>query len=251
MLTITRTKYGVPIRDVFFAPTAFTPSGDVSVWFLIQAATQGKTLAPFKTQIINLRQDVGVIFSKLSSNTRYKIKRAEREGLIPSLALTPSKDALESFANFFDEFAKQKKLPPCNRKKLIALHHKNAVFLSSTREASGELLTSHAYVKDNDSRRVRLLYSASHFRGVAESSQRNLIGRANRLLHWYEIQRLKEAHFTHYDLGGLPLNNTDEEKNAIARFKLEFGGDQVVEYSGYVAGTLLGRLALSLSPMKR
>jgi hypothetical protein len=47
------------------------------------------------------------------------------------------------------------------------------------------------------------------------------------------------------------MNDTDEEKNAIARFKLEFGGEQVIEYSGFVAGTLLGRLALSLSPTQR
>jgi hypothetical protein len=247
MLTITRTKFGIPIGDVFFAPATFKPSRDATVWFVIQAAKQAKNLYPFKTQVINLLEDVGVIFSKLSSNTRYKIKRAEREGITPSITLSPSSNELEAYADFYDEFAKQKNLPPCNRTKLSALNLKGGILLSSATRNNGDVLSSHAYVKDEESRRVRLLYSASHFRGLDDSSERNLVGRANRLLHWHEIQALKDARFSHYDLGGLPMNDADIEKNAIARFKLEFGGEQVIEYSGFVAGTMLGSLALTFS----
>jgi hypothetical protein len=50
-----------------------------------------------------------------------------------------------------------------------------------------------------------------------------------------------------YDLGGIPLDSTDQEKNAIARFKLEFGGKLLVEYSGLLPTNLLGKMILPIA----
>jgi hypothetical protein len=36
-------------------------------------------------------------------------------------------------------------------------------------------------------------------------------------------------------LGGIPIDQRDPEKNAIARFKAEFGGEHVTEYNGYTS----------------
>jgi lipid II:glycine glycyltransferase (peptidoglycan interpeptide bridge formation enzyme) len=103
----------------------------------------------------------------------------------------------------------------------------------------------HAYVVDSELERVRLLYSASHFRTSANSEERNAIGRANRLLHWHEIETLGRAGYTTYDLGGIPINDTDPEKNAIARFKSEFGGTHLIEFNGIVCRNALLRNGLS------
>ena len=82
---------------------------------------------------------------------------------------------------------------------------------------------------------------------MADSGERNKIGRANRLLHWYEILTLKNLGFKLYDLGGIPLDSSDEAKNAIARFKLEFGGKLLVEYSGLLPTNLIGKVLLPLA----
>jgi len=247
MLAITRTKFGLPIGDVFFASRDFIPSSQASIWFLIQAHEPRPHLYPVKTQVIDLTTDRDKLFSAMSSNTRYKIKRAEREGLVPKLIQNPSLDDLEQFVAFFNVFARHKNLPQCNSKKMRALSCVDGIMLSSISNQSDELLCSHAYVKDDETGRLRLLYSASHYRAATDSSERNLIGRANRLLHWHEISSFKELGFRQYDLGGIPLDDSDPEKNAIARFKREFGGAEIMEYSGFIPGTALGRLALALS----
>jgi lipid II:glycine glycyltransferase (peptidoglycan interpeptide bridge formation enzyme) len=82
---------------------------------------------------------------------------------------------------------------------------------------------------------------------MSDSSERNRIGRANRLLHWYEILTLKSLGFRLYDLGGIPLDSSDAAKNSIAQFKLEFGGTPLVEYSGLVPTNLIGRALLPLA----
>ena len=85
---------------------------------------------------------------------------------------------------------------------------------------------------------------------MADSGERNKIGRANRLLHWHEILTLKNLGFRLYDLGGIPLDSSDAAKNSIAQFKLEFGGRLVVEYSGLVPTNILGKVLLPLARRK-
>jgi hypothetical protein len=159
----------------------------------------------------------------------------------------PTTEEGSLYAHFYDTFAKHKGLPPCNRTKLKALSSSSALLLSSVCDPEGNLLSAHAYVKDEAVGRVRLLYSASHYRGMNESAERNKVGRANRLLHWYEILTLKNLGFKLYDLGGIPLDSADQERNAIARFKLEFGGKLLVEYSGLLPTNLLGRIVFPLA----
>jgi hypothetical protein len=123
----------------------------------------------------------------------------------------------------------------------------SALLLSSVSDADGSQLSAHAYVKDSSLGRVRLLYSASHFRGMSDSGDRNKIGRANRLLHWHEIRTLKDLGFRLYDLGGIPLDSSDQAKNDIARFKLEFGGEMLIEYNGVLPANAVGKLLLPLA----
>ena len=108
-------------------------------------------------------------------------------------------------------------------------------------DKGGHAVCAHAYVRDQHLARVRLLYSASHYRELSDSSDRNMIGRANRFLHWYEMTSFKQLGVERYDWGGIPIDDSDAAKNAIARFKLEFGGEQLIEYNGFVGTSLLGK----------
>jgi len=246
VIAITRSKCGVKISDIFFADTIDNQATPSPILFFVQAATKHPTLTPFNTLAVDLTASVEEISSPISRNTRYKINRAEREGLTPRIIQDPNETDASLYARFYDTFARSKGLPPCNEAKLRALCSSSGLILSSVSDAQGALLASHAYVKDTSLGRVRLLYSASNFRALSDSSERNKIGRANRLLHWYEILTLKQLGFRLYDLGGLPVNSQDKAKNDIARFKLEFGGKPLTEYSGLMPTSLLGRIILSL-----
>ena len=246
MITIARSKYGIPISDIFFASGDACPDPHSAVSLFVQARSKQPGFYPFKTHIIDLSEKPHNLFSRVSSNGRYKIKRAAREGCVPSMNTMPTAHDITVFSDYFDEFARQKSLPPANRQKLSALGAADSLFLSAVRDPSGEPLAMHAYVRDPLIRRVRLLYSASHFRGTDDSVARNLIGRANRLLHWHEIEQLHEQRYLQYDLGGMPVDDSDPAKNAIAQFKREFGGQEIVEYNGYRATSLLGKTLLAI-----
>ncbi|MEY4702059.1 MAG: hypothetical protein RL326_2246 [Pseudomonadota bacterium] len=246
MISIVRSKYGIPINEIFFSEDPLAAEAESSIQFFVQARRPVDGFNQFKTPIINLKSESGVLFSSLSSSTRYKIRRAEREGYIPSVVGEPTDADIHSFCGFFDPFAAQKKLSPANKAKLNALRLKNHLVLSSVNDKEGHTVAMHAYVVDSELERVRLLYSASHFRESANSEERNAIGRANRLLHWHEIETLSRAGYTTYDLGGIPINDSDPEKNAIARFKSEFGGTHLIEFNGIVCHNLILRSGLSL-----
>jgi lipid II:glycine glycyltransferase (peptidoglycan interpeptide bridge formation enzyme) len=247
MISIVRKKFGLPINDVFFAGDTRREGAESPIQFFIQAAHPAPGFYPFKTQIIELNKAPAELFAHLSSNTRYKIRRAEREGVVPTVSPHPTSAELDTFCSFYDTFAAQKQRGASNRPKLQALTEKNALILATATDQSGATIAAHAYVADSQILRTRLLYSASHFRGADDSEARNQIGRANRFLHWHEIEQFKQLGYESYDLGGIPLDESDPEKNAIARFKSEFGGHHIIEYNGYQSSLPLVRHAISFA----
>lgn len=247
MIAITRSKCGIPISDIYFAHSVGDPPARSPLCFFQQTTEKHPLFKPVQTSVIDLTAPLEKLSAPVSKNTRYKIQRAEREGLTPRLVQTPSGDEASLYAHYYDTFARQKKLPMCNRAKLRSLCACSALLLSSIAGPDGDLLAAHAYVKDASLGRVRLLYSASHFRDMADSGERNRVGRANRLLHWFEILTLKNLGYRLYDLGGLPLDSSDPAKNSIAKFKLEFGGTPLIEYNGLVPTTFIGKALMPLA----
>jgi len=247
MIAVRRRKLGVSISDIFFAAQPETTEHPPAALALfVQAKEYYPGFRPFKTQLVDLTRAEGALYDSFSSSTRYKIQRAGREGLHAQVEIDPSGESIQEYITFYDRFAAHKSLPHCNSRKLRALDKAGGLALSCVRDASGSTLAAHAYICDTDTGRTRLLYSASHFRESQDSAERNLIGRANRLLHWQEMLQFKQLGFGTYDLGGLPLDDSDPAKNSIARFKLEFGGQQIIEYNGLIPRTVLAKAALTI-----
>jgi hypothetical protein len=244
MITLSRTKFGIPFTDLIFVDDPDPHQKSATVTRFSQSARALPGFVACLTKIIDLSKASSENFNELSSNTRYKIKRALREGIVTQFNSTPSDSDIEGFASHYDTFATQKGLPLCNRTKLQLLSSLSALIITSAHNQQGELLVTHAYIADQDSKRIRLLYSASLFRGINNTEERNLIGRANRLLHWHEIETAPNHGYLHYDLGGFPIGINDPEKSAIARFKGEFGGRDVREYNGLSSSIYPVRLAL-------
>ena len=248
MIAITRSKYGVPIRDVFFADRVDPGRTRVPLCVFQQTAHQHHLLKPVQAWGHQAPHPPHRGDRRPHLKNHYKIRRAEREGLAPRLMLAPTDEDARRFADYYDTFARHKGLPPGNRTKLAALGRRSALLLSSVTDSEGTVLSAHAHVKDAGLGRVRLLYSASHFRAMSDSGERNRVGRANRLLHWHEITTRSSVSGTRSTTSAAsPSTRRIEEKNDIARFKLEFGGDLFIEYSGVLPMNVLGRVLLPLA----
>jgi lipid II:glycine glycyltransferase (peptidoglycan interpeptide bridge formation enzyme) len=88
-----------------------------------------------------------------------------------------------------------------------------------------------------------MLYSGSVLAESGDSATRNLVGRANRYLHWHDIRLFKERGFDLYDFGGLDVDERTPKTAGIARFKRGFGGRVVPVYSLTKARSLRGAAA--------
>lgn len=107
--------------------------------------------------------------------------------------------------------------------------------------SDNQILCAHVY--SLDSNRACGLYSYSG-RFAADPSQGEVIGRANKYLHWQGMLFFKEQGFRIYDFGGLSLEKDNREQQNINKFKKRFGGSEVMEYKCIEAQTWLGKLAL-------
>jgi hypothetical protein len=150
---------------------------------------------------------------------------------------------LEEFFEFFDLFARQKSLPPCDRPWLSAAHRAGRLTLTAVSLPREAPLVWHAYIHCGQA--VWLHHSVSCFR-EKDGGTRALTGRANRWLHWQDILSFKRMGVKRYDLGGLFQDESAPEQEGINRFKKSFGGRVERQFNGTVPLTLKGRLYLRL-----
>ncbi|HJS37814.1 MAG TPA: GNAT family N-acetyltransferase [Burkholderiales bacterium] len=197
---------------------------------------------PLLTMVTDLVPEEEAILARFGKDCRYKIRRADtKDGLAFEFSAEPEQ-RLEGFADFFDAFAKQKGHSPCDRHWLRAACEAGQLALSAAyRDA--EALVWHAHVLCAGT--AGLQYTASHFRGQ-DNDFRALVGRANRWLHWQDMQKFKSMGFSRYDWGGLFADESTPERAGINRFKRDFGGEQVRLYECRVPVSARGRVYLPL-----
>lgn len=246
MLTISRKKALLPIKEYYFSEDPTRPGERDFLTIFIQAKKPLRGFKPFCSHLINLSYTHQALYDSISKSTRYKINRAERNRVEPSYDSFPTETTIAEFKRFYDRFAKTKALISCNSRKMGVLAENNALLLSYAVNPSGVPLVGHAYIIDKELGRIRLLYSASHFRDSLSTTERNAIGMANRFLHWQDILYSKNDGYNTYDLGGVAPASSDPQKKAIARFKSEFGGMPITEFNGYTSNNFFVKQFLPL-----
>ena len=207
----------------------------------------GSYPSEFHTLTLDLRQNEETIKKQIHKDTLYEIRRSNRENLQYVPIDHVSEAILKEFCDFYDEFASQKNRGKIGRALLSKYVTANSLHLSCVKDPSGRVLTWHAHLFANS--RARLLQSASHFRGN-DSSQRSLIGRANRFHHYEDLIYFKNKTFHTYDFGGWYAGNSDLDKLKINHFKEEFGGIRAIEYNAFRAVSLRGKFYFMLRNLK-
>jgi len=223
------------------------PAVDLIRCFQQPHPIEGMICREFFTILLDINRDDEEIFGGIKRDTRYEIRRAtSKDGLSCDYFDGMDSEAFQRFCDYYDEFANQKAQPKLNRAWLSLLAESGALTLSRVNDASEEreTLVWHAYHRSNV--RATLLYSASLFREHDDSARRNMIGRANRFLHWQDILRFKAAGVSVYDFGGWYEGTTNRERLSINHFKEEFGGEIVKNYICERAITIKAKLFLRL-----
>jgi hypothetical protein len=232
----------------YFSIAEPTGATDVFACLFCDEPLQGWRVYRGATRLIDLTSELDQVFGELTRNVRYEINRAERtDSVTTALVMSPTIDDVERFTRHYDAFAAGKGLPPANRAQLDALQRAGKLVLSFAERGEADLLATHAYILESD--RVRLTHSASLFRREDEPKTRQVIGRANRLLHWKDLAGLHRI-CSIYDLGGWYEGTTDHVLLQINSFKSGFGGRVVSEWSSFRSESALGRLYLVARDVK-
>ena len=244
MIEIIRFKYGLRIREIYFSNEKLIKKKSIDMDVYIQSKVHLQKSEIFNTLFIDLTQDEDQIFKKFTSGCKYDIRRAaNKDGLLYNYNLSPTLEELSIFINFYNEFALFRKVPPANQEKLNILLANKYIHITSASlcEAPNVHLVMHCYICD--SVRSRLYLSATAPRLNIGKEDNQIIGRANKFLHWEDLKAAKRNGILLYDFGGI---STGGHLKGIDDFKRQFGGIVQDEYNAKLSTSPKGLILLGL-----
>lgn len=225
MIRFVKKFSGIAVSEIWFADQlSFADSFRLAAYTHVQQQA-GKMLAVKHSSytvenIIN--KPVLEIFNNFSKTVQVEVKQAEKYGVECSFT-----DNINQFATFYNHFAVSRKIDTTSERRLqemlpylqltIAMHN-------------GQVLAAHSYLTDEAKGIVRLMHAASQ--RLSPEVDRQLTGRANKMLHYFDMLQFKEKGFILYDFGGYAKDTTDLGLQGINKFKLSFGG-KVAECKNY------------------
>jgi lipid II:glycine glycyltransferase (peptidoglycan interpeptide bridge formation enzyme) len=162
------------------------------------------------------------IFKHFTSTVKNEIRRSEREKVQIGVL-----SSLDEFRVFHNTFAAAKGISKVDEE-LLTGYQNNLLITCATFE--NKTLAAHAYIVDKEAGIIRLLFSSSV--RLSETVDLNFIGRANKYLHFKDMEYFKAEGFRIYDFGGYAFNTLEKQREGINVFKLSFGGE-IVRYYDY------------------
>lgn len=187
------------------------------------------------TLITDLSKNEDVIFSYFSRTVRNQIGKTDKIGIIYKvfhdvIDLEIKKQFIDCYISMYSS----KGIKASNPLWSLDLYEKNNALTITAAYYEDKPIVYHVYI--NDDKNSRLLYTCSDFRNSI--GNKNIIGYANRGLHFFDIKYFKKYNYTSVDWGGV---SSFVEPNNIDKFKLAFGGTPHTYYN-LVKYTLRGRL---------
>lgn len=179
----------------------------------------------------DLTQDHDTIYAGFLKSLRQQIRQSEELGITCSFH-----NDVDGFVRFFNEFAASKNLAPTSIRRMEEM---KAFIHLSYAMLDGEVLVAHSTLVDEKNKIARAFHSAS--KRLDDSFDKNLIGKANKVLHYRDMMHFKELGYTVYDFGGYTENTEDKALQGINTFKLSFGGQKVACRNYYTVSYYLLR----------
>lgn len=203
------------------------------------------------TLLLDLEKPEDELFSRIRKNTRYEINRAKNRDNIAHTTLLEkgekNEEKINRYIDFFNNFANSKNRSYINLSDIEQFYN-NGTLCVRFAAIGNEPLTMHAYVVSDNT--ARLYQSSSLFRNSHDNEYKNMVGRANRFLHWEDTLYFKRMEGIHwYDFGGwyggAATSQSYSEQLLIDQFKESFGGEKKREYSFIEPASFFGKIAIS------
>lgn len=197
------------------------------------------------TLLTDLSKNEEELKQKIVSKTfKYDIRRSERDDItiryFTSKQIFDKEDILRQFAECYHEMYAEKNLDISLDVAAVRSCAKNGFLTISVVYYENKPIVFHSYLCDKN--KVVLWHSCSNFR--SEKEIMNIIGRANKRLHWEDWLHFKKIGISTYDWGGVFAYNSD---NGIDKFKEAFGGVPHDYYHTPPMGkSLIGKVALAV-----
>lgn len=193
------------------------------------------------TVMSNLSLSEEELLKGMRKKVRYEVTRAEKEELAYSIYDSEElKKCIEvvdqfekAYLHFASSFDNKIVLKAYSRKKIDLYIQNNCLLLTCMKKEN--LTVYHMYVFDKNE--TVLIYSVSDFRD--DNIDNNLAGRANKLLHFYDMKYFKTLGLQRYDWGNI---SSKDNPNGIDNFKISFGGVVQDKYNILIGNTLLGKI---------
>jgi hypothetical protein len=228
----------------FFSPPEAFPRVDILKLCNLPAPFPGVSNESRPTVVIDLRQPEDALWNGVEPKTRKVIRQAAREG-VEVARVQLSAASWNEFHTAYQKLRTRKKAAdPLGIGQIGELIERGLFVLTASRDANGNVLSWHGYIRCRG--RARLINTVSALDPARDSQWNNLVGRAHRLHHWKDMLAFKEEGAAIYDLGGVYRGTEDQEQINIAKFKTSFGGEPTETYDAVLPLTAKGRLALSL-----
>lgn len=165
-----------------------------------------------------------------------------KDKLVYSEIDNPSDVKLQQFSDFFNSFAREKNLPPCNFDKLKSVRDIKALVMTYVTDNNNKILCASIFIVDQVNKQLYWLYGASDRLTRTTKEEQALVGRANKLLHWKGIESAIERGMNWYNFGGEVIRKGDEGVNDFKRrIGTMNGNDKFI----YIPKTMLGRLCVT------
>ena len=228
----------------FFAPPDAFPRVDILKLCNLPAPFPGVANLSCPTVVIDLRQEEDALWNGVESKTRKVIRQAVREGVQVERVQLSAKSWNEFHTAYQKLRSRKKGADPLGVGQIGELIERDSYMMTTSRDAAGNILSWHGYVRCCG--HVRLINTVSALDPARDTQWNNLVGRAHRLHHWKDMLSFKKEGIAIYDLGGVYRGTEDQEQINIAKFKTSFGGEPAETYDAVLPLPAKGRVALSL-----
>lgn len=232
MLIIHDRKHGIDFYNIWYAKEFYKGRGIITYHeYMGDAPVKATEFQTLVTDLTETEEDIRRKFSKTCKNL---INRSVREPISYEIVQNEevTDEIIKGFCDFFVMFWESKDRNYDDKEKLqkeLKLYRDNNALVIGWAVINEEKAVYHTYVKDTEA--VRLRHSASLYRLKSEEdgvNTKNLIGIANRGLHFEEMKYFKKQGKKIYDWGGA---GNEEAVAQITAFKETFGGTPVSYYN--------------------
>ncbi|MFJ7407692.1 MULTISPECIES: hypothetical protein [unclassified Lysinibacillus] len=246
ILSIRSKRWNIAMQHIYFAEKLANTRKSMKLVCHTHSLVPSRKLVKREAVHILLTDHECSMYTALSKNNRKLLRRAQEEPYQVFLYKEPSEENLRAFQQFYNDFAKRKKIEQITKSQMesiMLLNQKNALFLSEVRSMCGQTLCYRLDIVH--AQKAMSYYVATSDALSLPAHLKRPLRYANRFLLWHNLMYLKQQGFVLYDMGEL----TDVE--TIRQFKLSFGGQVVNVYSGYIAQSKISALLLGVQKWRK